>query len=113
MPSKRNKNGKGPRSASCIGRRHKNKLWMRRKLTHTDHESDHKARSDDNTDNEESLEVPSELEDVVNKIVSEMDQSPMETPTVHLQGVSVQVLCDCHTNTYIIDVCLGISQFFC
>ena len=102
MPSKQKKYGKGPMSASYIGRRRKNKLWRRKKLTH--HESDHKARSDDNTNNEESLEVPSDLEDVVNEIVtekSEMDQSPMEAPTVHLQGASVQVLCDCHTNTYI------------
>ena len=108
MPSKQKRHGKGPKSACCISCQHKNKLWRKKKLTHIDHESDHKARSVDNTNGEESLVVPSDLENVINEIVPEMNQCHMETPTIHLQGVSVQVLCDCHTNTYITDVCLGI-----
>ena len=89
MPSKEKKYGKGPRSASRIGRQYKNKLWRRKKLTQiavsSDHELDHEARSDDNShksDDEQSLEVPSDLEDVVNEIVSELDHSPIERPIV-------------------------------
>ena len=37
---------------------------------HIDHESDHEARLVYNTDGEESLEVPSDLEDVIHEIVS-------------------------------------------
>ena len=45
------------------------------------------TKPDQMTTNEQSLEVPSDLEDVVNEIVSELDHSPIET---HCSGKVVK-----------------------
>lgn len=74
LRKQRHGKGKGPRSVSRIGRQYKSKLWRRKKL------ADREMKSD--TDDKQSMDVPSDLEDVVNEPVSELDHSSMPTALV-------------------------------
>ena len=88
--------GKGRRSSSRIGRRHKNKFWKKKADIellldkHSDgiaddggDEAEHMSIDilDEIEEKEISCEVPGDLED----IVAEMDDSPRETDPVSIQ----------------------------
>ena len=87
--------GKGCRSLSCIGRRHKNKFWKKKvdiellSVKHLDGIADDRGEEHTSVDildqieeEEISCEVPKDLEDIADEIVAEMDDSPREADAV-------------------------------